>query len=232
MESLHPSSPTVYPHHLDPSTAVSNATGNDDRTLGLEPVEFDEALAYVNKIKYRFASQPDTYKQFLEILQVYQRESRHIKDVYDQVIILFKSAPDLVEEFEQFLPTTSTTTYHTRGGRKRKRDNEDIPKRTAEDRLKYENAMGYINKVKVRHTLQPDIYNQFLEIFQVYQRGSRSTEDVYNQVKNLFKSTPDLFEEFKQFIPEHMVAHCEIQAALDTSADTVEGGGEKRRKRS
>ena len=229
MESLHPSSPTIHPHQLDPSTAVSNTTGNDHRTSGLEPVEFDEAIAYVKKIKYRFASQPDIYKQFLEILQVYQRESRQIKDVYDQVIILFKSAPDLVEEFERFLPATSTT-YHARGGRKRKRDSEDIPKLTTEDLLKYENAMEYINKVKVRHTLQPEIYEQFLEILLVHQQGSRSTEDAFDQVKDLFKSTPILFEEFERFIPEHMVAHYDIQAALDTSTNTIEEG-EKRRKR-
>jgi paired amphipathic helix protein Sin3a len=71
------------------------------------PVEFNHAISYVNKIKNRFAHQPDTYKQFLEILQTYQRESRPIGDVYTQVTRLFESAPDLLEDFKQFLPESA-----------------------------------------------------------------------------------------------------------------------------
>ena len=52
----------------------------------------------------RFASQPEVYKQFLEILQTYQRESKPIGDVYAQVTELFITAPDLLEDFKQFLP--------------------------------------------------------------------------------------------------------------------------------
>lgn len=55
----------------------------------------------------RFASQPDIYKQFLEILQTYQRESKPIQDVYAQVTTLFGGAPDLLEDFKQFLPESA-----------------------------------------------------------------------------------------------------------------------------
>lgn len=48
--------------------------------------------------------QPETYKQFLDILQTYQRESKPIQDVYAQVTQLFHTAPDLLEDFKQFLP--------------------------------------------------------------------------------------------------------------------------------
>lgn len=71
------------------------------------PVEFNHAISYVNKIKNRFASQPDIYKQFLEILQTYQRESKPIQDVYAQVTGLFNGAPDLLEDFKQFLPESA-----------------------------------------------------------------------------------------------------------------------------
>jgi paired amphipathic helix protein Sin3a len=57
--------------------------------------------------KNRFASQPDIYKQFLEILQTYQRESKPIQDVYAQVTTLFGAAPDLLEDFKQFLPESA-----------------------------------------------------------------------------------------------------------------------------
>ncbi|CCF52944.1 hypothetical protein NDA11_000980 [Ustilago hordei] len=71
------------------------------------PVEFNHAINYVNKIKQRFSQDPDTYKQFLEILQTYQKEQRPIHDVYAQVTVLFENAKDLLDEFKQFLPDTS-----------------------------------------------------------------------------------------------------------------------------
>lgn len=87
------------------------------------PVEFNHAISYVNKIKVRcrcenlrrqsnvlqnrFSSQPEIYKQFLEILQTYQRESKPIQDVYAQVTHLFNGAPDLLEDFKQFLPESA-----------------------------------------------------------------------------------------------------------------------------
>lgn len=78
--------------------------------LGMEkrgPVEFNHAISYVNKIKNRFSSQPEIYKQFLEILQTYQRESKPIQDVYAQVTTLFDGAPDLLQDFKQFLPDSA-----------------------------------------------------------------------------------------------------------------------------
>ncbi|KAJ5875260.1 uncharacterized protein N7473_012607 [Penicillium subrubescens] len=71
------------------------------------PVEFNHAISYVNKIKNRFSSAPEIYKQFLEILQTYQRESKPIQDVYAQVTQLFNTAPDLLEDFKQFLPESA-----------------------------------------------------------------------------------------------------------------------------
>lgn len=45
------------------------------------PVEFNHAINYVNKIKNKFGNEPDTYKQFLEILQTYQKEQKPIQEV-------------------------------------------------------------------------------------------------------------------------------------------------------
>lgn len=80
------------------------------------PVEFNHAINYVNKIKNRFSSQPEVYKQFLDILQSYQKEQR-VKgegsngqksigesEVYAKVAQLFQKQDDLLKEFSQFLP--------------------------------------------------------------------------------------------------------------------------------
>lgn len=84
---------------------IPGAPGNAN-----SPIEFNHAISYVNKIKTRFANQPDIYKHFLEILQTYQREQKPITEVYHQVTALFLDAPDLLDDFKQFLPDTSGQT--------------------------------------------------------------------------------------------------------------------------
>ncbi|GAA5858256.1 hypothetical protein JCM1840_001116 [Sporobolomyces johnsonii] len=73
-------------------------------------MEFNHAITYVNKIKTRFAREPETYKTFLEILQTYQKDGRPIQEVYTQVTALFRDAPDLLDEFKAFLPDTTGET--------------------------------------------------------------------------------------------------------------------------
>ncbi|KAJ5059893.1 hypothetical protein PSV09DRAFT_2373371 [Bipolaris maydis] len=96
------------------------------------PVEFNHAISYVNKIKNRFAAHPDIYKNFLEILQTYQRESKPIQDVYAQVTHLFGGAPDLLEDFKQFLPESAA--HH--------RAQQQAAKNAAEDAVMLSNVRG------------------------------------------------------------------------------------------
>ncbi|KAI8981231.1 hypothetical protein BD414DRAFT_492058 [Trametes punicea] len=80
--------------------------------------EFHHAINYLNKIKQRYHDDPETYKQFLEILQTYQKEQRHMQDqsqVYAQVQMLFKDAPDLMDEFKDFLPEAAAPPAHPAG---------------------------------------------------------------------------------------------------------------------
>ena len=58
----------------------SNRSGN-----GAPILEFNHAIAFVNKIKQRFSDDQDTYKQFLEILQTYQRDTKDIAEVSSSV---------------------------------------------------------------------------------------------------------------------------------------------------
>ena len=99
-----------------------------------QPVEFNHAINYVNKIKNRFQGQPDKYKRFLEILHTYQKEQRNLKEgsnitgnsgggkhlteaeVYSQVAKLFENQEDLLAEFGQFLP--DATSHQTAIGAK------------------------------------------------------------------------------------------------------------------
>ena len=74
------------------------------RPAAAQAVEFDHAISYVTTIKRRFANDPSTYHSFLEILHTYQKEQRGIKEVLEQVAVLFSDHPDLLREFTFFLP--------------------------------------------------------------------------------------------------------------------------------
>ncbi|KAL2129044.1 hypothetical protein VTI74DRAFT_8301 [Chaetomium olivicolor] len=102
-------------HTPTPAAGSSSANGNIAQQAAnlvekRGPVEFNHAISYVNKIKNRFQDKPEIYKQFLEILQTYQREQKPIQDVYSQVTSLFHTAPDLLEDFKQFLPESAAQT--------------------------------------------------------------------------------------------------------------------------
>ncbi|GLJ50459.1 hypothetical protein SUGI_1075140 [Cryptomeria japonica] len=68
----------------------------------LQPVEFEKAINYVNKIKTRFQPDDRVYKSFLEILNMYRKQ---------EVASLFKDHQDFLEEFTYFLPDSSDTAH-------------------------------------------------------------------------------------------------------------------------
>ncbi|KAM7282733.1 paired amphipathic helix protein Sin3a isoform X6 [Ixodes scapularis] len=104
-------------------TPHGGAPPNSSASQASQPVEFNHAINYVNKIKNRFQGQPDIYKQFLEILHTYQKEQRNLKEtggkplteseVYAQVAKLFQNQEDLLQEFGQFLPDANGASTHS-----------------------------------------------------------------------------------------------------------------------
>ncbi|KAJ9510671.1 hypothetical protein QJQ45_027522 [Haematococcus lacustris] len=92
---------------------ISDDEEDEEPAQGMEmpakqPVEFDQAINYVNKIKSRFNSDERVYKAFLEILNMYRKGQKTIGEVYDEVAVLFRNHKDLLEEFTYFLPDNST----------------------------------------------------------------------------------------------------------------------------
>ncbi|KAJ0288069.1 hypothetical protein COL940_002211 [Colletotrichum noveboracense] len=119
-QGAHPANSQQPPrnaHTPTPVTGPANVNGNasqqQQQQANLErrgPVEFNHAISY-----NRFQDKPEIYKQFLEILQTYQREQKPIQDVYAQVTTLFHTAPDLLEDFKQFLPESAGQAKGTPG---------------------------------------------------------------------------------------------------------------------
>ncbi|KAK7362067.1 hypothetical protein VNO77_04167 [Canavalia gladiata] len=81
----------------------------DEQPSQKKPVEFSEAINFVGKIKARFQGNDRVYKSFLDILNMYRKETKSITEVYQEVATLFQDHADLLEEFTHFLPDTSGT---------------------------------------------------------------------------------------------------------------------------
>ncbi|KAL2344258.1 hypothetical protein Fmac_005543 [Flemingia macrophylla] len=81
----------------------------DEQPTQKKPVEFAEAINFVGKIKNRFQGNDRVYKSFLDILNMYRKETKSITEVYQEVAALFQDHADLLEEFTHFLPDTSGT---------------------------------------------------------------------------------------------------------------------------
>ncbi|RLN54251.1 hypothetical protein BBJ28_00005632 [Nothophytophthora sp. Chile5] len=65
---------------------------------------FDRATSYLAAIKQRFVDDPETFNQFLDILQTFQKHQQSAHQVLDQVCLLFRDHPDLLRGFAFFMP--------------------------------------------------------------------------------------------------------------------------------
>ncbi|OBZ68377.1 Paired amphipathic helix protein pst1 [Grifola frondosa] len=67
------------------TTAAASFLGNLGSRTVEKKEEFNHAIQFLNKIKTRYAEDQETYKQFLEILQTYQKEQRQLQDALKAV---------------------------------------------------------------------------------------------------------------------------------------------------
>jgi paired amphipathic helix protein Sin3a len=127
-QSQQPQQTTTTTPTQQQQQAQNNSPANESNSLHRmqpifqndnQPVQFNQAIVYVNKIKCRFQEQPEKYKHFLRILHKYQNEQRRKdgttkgssplteSEVFKQVAHLFDNQEDLLREFGQFLPDAS-----------------------------------------------------------------------------------------------------------------------------
>ncbi|KAF3076512.1 Transcriptional regulatory protein SIN3 [Trichoderma lentiforme] len=160
-----------------------------DQPSRQSPVDFNEALTYVDKVKVRFHSRHMMYKYFLDILQTYQRDMLPIKEVHDSLTKLFESEPDLMEGFNQFLPIDWPR-------------NEAKPLQDGDSSTEASiglNALIYMDYL--RETTGYKRYNKFSDILRRFQHQDINAADAMRQVMLLFHDRHDLLRRFNIFLP-------------------------------
>eukprot|EP00794_Sanderia_malayensis_P006513 gene6513-7257_t len=68
-------------------------------------------------------------------------------------------------------------------------------------RLKVEDALSYLDQVKLQFGSQPHVYNEFLDIMKEFKSQTIDTPGVISRVSTLFKGHPDLIVGFNTFLP-------------------------------
>ncbi|KAI0202295.1 prion-inhibition and propagation-domain-containing protein [Astrocystis sublimbata] len=209
-------------------TSSTRMFSEDDLRRG-GPVQFKDAMAYVNKIKDRFSQRPHIYMQFLRILQNYQREARPIQDLYSRVIELFGPEGDLIEDFKHFLPEStkhvqrpkSQLNDHTEGlaaninaglqtlvatALKDSKDtsisvSETPPLLNSESSQTLNDALQFLDLVKAECGEDPRVYNMFLDIMKDFKDQVLDYPRVLHRVQALFKGHEVLIKGFETFLP-------------------------------
>ena len=64
----------------------------------------EDAIAYLDAVKLRYEGTPDTYSDFLEVMQGFKSQRVDTPGVIDRVMQLFRGDRELVLGFNQFLP--------------------------------------------------------------------------------------------------------------------------------
>eukprot|EP00798_Chlamydomonas_sp_ICE-L_P000490 gene490-1896_t len=196
----------------------------EEEVVEKQPVEFDQAINYVNTIKIRFSSDDRVYKAFLEILNMYRKGHKNIHNVYEEVAVLFASHQDLLDAFTYFLPDNSQPQPHSlsqpqprlprpglggnRASAARKAeegfkagygtgsfDRDDVP--AARPALAKE--LQFFDRIKQR-LRNKDAYTDVLKCLNLYSQEIVSRQELMYLVSDIIGKFPDLVNGFLEFV--------------------------------
>ena len=195
--------PKGYEISLDePAQAAARPAG--------QPVEFDQAINYVNKIKVRFQKDERVYKAFLEILNMYRKGLKTISQVYEEVALLFKAHDDLLREFTYFLPESQPPPPAGRAAKAKraaelKRSKQEAKRAREQARAEQKRQKAQVMLVKgqlldrVKQRLRSkDSYNDFLRCLELYSQDVLGKDDMIKLLDELLYRQPDLLAQVKE----------------------------------
>ncbi|GIL73116.1 hypothetical protein Vretimale_4724 [Volvox reticuliferus] len=165
-------------------------------TMGGTKLTTNDALSYLREVKNRFADQKDVYDTFLEIMKEFKAAKIDTTGVIHKVKQLFKGHRELILGFNTFLPRGYEIELQ------RISDDEEEEDQGNKQPVEFDQAINYVNKIKTRFANDERVYKAFLEILNMYRKGQKTINQVYDEVAVLFRSHQDLLEEFTYFLPD------------------------------
>jgi paired amphipathic helix protein Sin3a len=174
----------------------------------------DDALTYLKDVKEKFKEDKDKYNEFLEVMKDFKAQKVDTAGVITRVKELFKGHRKLILGFNTFLPRGYEIT---------------LPPEVEEKKqpaVEFDQAINYVNKIKARFQTNEQVYKSFLEILNMYRKGSKNITEVYQEVATLFKDHSDLLQEFTYFLPgtNSVAAHSNAKPVLQPPRQRDEKG--------
>ncbi|XP_060195464.1 paired amphipathic helix protein Sin3-like 2 [Lycium barbarum] len=195
-------------------------TFNDDDDDPLtKSIEFEQSVSLVKKIKKRFRNADHVYKSFINILGMFRKENKDIKEVYDEIVVLLNGHSDLLDELSKFFPDSATVNpfplkcfplgstigphaeidrnmhHHT--------DEKKSVHMVKEFGGPHEDMYNtFCEKVKER-LRSPGDYRSFLKCLHIYNKGKITRKELQSLVANILGQYPDLMEGFNDFIDRY-----------------------------
>lgn len=173
------------------SRAEPSGQGQMSSVSGTQRLTTNDALTYLKAVKDIFQDKRDKYDDFLEVMKDFKSQRIDTAGVIVRVKDLFKGHRDLILGFNTFLPKGYEITLTS--------EDEPLLKKKP---VEFEEAINFVNKIKIRFQGQDQVYKTFLDILNMYRNESKSITEVYQEVAALFQNHPDLLVEFTHFLPD------------------------------
>ncbi|KAJ8451723.1 hypothetical protein Cgig2_018357 [Carnegiea gigantea] len=144
----------------------------------------NDALAYLKAVKEMFQDKKEKYDEFLEVMKDFKAQRIDTTGVIARVKELFKGHRELILGFNTFLPKGFEITLP-----------DEVPVKKP---VEFEEAITFVNKIKLRFQGDDRVYKSFLDILNMYRKENKTI----GEVAVLFRHHPDLLEEFTHFLPD------------------------------
>ncbi|KAL1539386.1 paired amphipathic helix protein Sin3-like 3 isoform X1 [Salvia divinorum] len=176
---------SAIPSPTEPSGQAQMSTARS-----VQKLQTTDALSYLKVVKEKFQDKGDMYNEFLDVMKEFKAQRIDTSGVIVKVKELFRGDRDLILGFNAFLPKGYEITLPA--------EDEPLPKKKPVD---FEEAIGFVNKIKTRFQGDHHVYNAFLDILNIYRKNNMSITEVYQEVSVLFQDHADLLVEFTHFLP-------------------------------
>ena len=90
--------------NIGSNSAAAAATAAAAGNANFQRLKVEDALSYLDQVKFKFGNQPQVYNDFLDIMKEFKSQSIDTPGVIARVSCLFKGHPELIVGFNTFLP--------------------------------------------------------------------------------------------------------------------------------
>ncbi|KAL8228939.1 hypothetical protein R6Q57_013839 [Mikania cordata] len=155
----------------------------------------NDALTYLQKVKDIFQDKKEKYDEFLKVMKDFKAQRFDTTGVIARVKELFDGHQELLLGFNPFLPKGFEINLPRENGQHHVKKPLDI-----------EEAIVFVNKIKMRFQGQDHVYKYFLDTLSKYRKENKPIKEVHQEVAALLNDQQDLLKEFTNFFPDFSAA--------------------------